>query len=302
MKTLTTDNIVNGMLKITGSDALKFLQGQLTCDLTELTKTRCLPGAYCTPQGRIRATFIIFSVSEDEFLMILPQHQIQYLIEVMAPYVAFFKCSLSDETKQWNVFGLTESQKGNSVDLEQFPSKSWQMSILDNVITIKLPGEESRWYCLTEQPLQDNLLSLDNSSPLAWSSADLKSGMVWINEKNREQFLPHDLSLPSLGAINFTKGCYTGQEIVARMEYRGTPKYLLATLTTQATSEEIPDKLVQLVDNSDKIKIGRLVEKIKLMDNSYLILASIKRDLLDQEKLQLSLSETAILCNIEHPH
>ena len=86
------------------------------------------------------------------------------------------------------------------------------------------------------------------------------------------------------------------------MHYRGKPKYSLALITTEPTDQDIPEKLMQLVDNSSEIKIGQVVEKFHLADNSWLILASIKRDVIEQEKLQLSLSETAILCTIEHPY
>ncbi|MFT5520047.1 MAG: folate-binding protein YgfZ [Enterobacterales bacterium] len=300
MTTLTTENIVNGILKFNGSDAVKFLQGQLSCDINELTLNKSLPGVYCTPQGRIRASFMIIKKANDSYLMLLPKSQISFLIEVMAPYIAFFQCSMEEVSETWSVFGLSAT---DNIDVtSELSDETWQLNIIDDVIFIKLPGIRSRWHCLSSKPLNEKWSKLQSTTQSDWLNEELKSGMVWITDKNRDLFLPHDLSMTALGAINFEKGCYTGQEIVARMHYRGKPKYSLALITTEPTDQDIPEKLVQLVDNSAEIKIGQLVEKFHLADNSWLILASIKRNVLEQEKLQLSLSETAILCTIEHPY
>lgn len=90
MTLFVSDSINKGIVKFKGSDAEKFLQGQLTCDVSELATSVVLPGAYCSPKGRIRANFILVKPEDDEFLMILPSDQVQFLIEVMTPYVAFF--------------------------------------------------------------------------------------------------------------------------------------------------------------------------------------------------------------------
>jgi len=304
MITSTTNNIVNGLLKFSGSDTVKFLQGQLSCDINELTLHKALPGVYCSPQGRIRASFIIIKLADDNYLMILPKSQITFLIEVMKPYIGFFQSAMEDVSEAWHVFGLTESSNSEPLSdtTTHLTTESWQLSIVDDVLCLKLPGAISRWHCLSSQPLNEKWSNIQQTATMDWYSEDLKSGMVWITDKNRDQFLPHDLSMPALGAINFEKGCYTGQEIVARMEYRGTPKYELAIINTEPSDNEIPDKLVQLIDNDNEIKIGQLVEKIQLKDKCWLLLASVKRNILDQEKLKLSLSETAILCTIESPY
>ncbi|MFT5451626.1 MAG: folate-binding protein YgfZ [Enterobacterales bacterium] len=300
MTTLTTENIVNGILKFNGSDTVKFLQGQVSCDINKLTLNKALPGVYCTPQGRIRASFIIIKIAEDDYLMLLPKSQISFLLEVMAPYIAFFQSSMEDVSDTWNVFGLSATD--NTEVTAELTDETWHMNIIDNVIFLKLPGETPRWHCLSSKSLNEKWSKLQSTTELGWLTDDLKSGMVWITDKNRELFLPHDLSMPTLGAINFEKGCYTGQEIVARMEYRGKPKYCIGVISTQPIDSDIPEKLVQLLDNSDEIKIGQVVEKLQLTDNSWLILASIKRNVVEQEKLLLSLSETAILCTIEYPY
>jgi len=176
---------------------------------------------------------------------------------------------------------------------------------MDSFSCFKLVGKDQRWYGLSTSPIEQLTSQFAEAKASTdsnyWTEKDIKAGLVWIDDKNRDQFLPHDLSLPAFGAVNFEKGCYTGQEIVARMEYRGTPKYSLAIVETEETSAEIPDKLLQLIDSNEKNKIGQVVEKTHLDDDRYLIIASLKRAAIEQEKIKLSSSEQAILCTITTP-
>ena len=157
MTTITTENIVNGILQFNGADTVKFLQGQLSCDINQLTLNNALPGVYCTPQGRIRASFIIFKTADDNYLMLLPKSQISYLLEVMAPYVAFFKCSIKDISETWNVFGLSVTD--NTEISCQLTTETWQLSTIDNVLCLKLPGKTPRWHCFSEKTHNENLIN-----------------------------------------------------------------------------------------------------------------------------------------------
>ena len=313
MNTLSRNNIVNGLLQFNGTDAEKFLQGQLSCDVSSLSDTQAAAGCYCSPQGRIRANFILIKLQDEDYLMLLPEQQISFLMETLAPYVAFFKCDMVNVSDNWNTFGLTLDDKNsdNAIisTLTKSGAETWQLVKTDYLLSVKLPGEPSRWHCISPQPIDSLFDSPSNSSIEStdqdWQTAEMNSGWTWINNENRDKFLPHDLSLPAIGAISFTKGCYTGQEIIARMQYRGTPKYLLATLLTEVTDAEIRDKLVQLLDNSTENKIGQVVNKVYLDDKRWLIVASVKRSLfLDQKNEQKALlrsGERSILCNIKIP-
>ena len=298
MTTFATTDTVNGLLKFQGSDAKKFLQGQVTCDIEKLDSETALPGAFCSPKGRVRASFIIFQLNPEKLFMLLPKQQITFLMEVMAPYVAFFQTTMTDASDEMCIFGLLKDDENP----QQQADLPWSFSHANDISSIKLPGDLSRWYCFSPQPIDEYINNCEELSALQWQVEDMKSGLVWINEHNRDKFLPHDLSLPSLGAVSFNKGCYTGQEIVARMEYRGTPKYILAIITTESTSLELPDKLIQIIDKSDEIKLGNVIDKVHLQDDSYVISASIKRILNNDEKFYLSLERKTILCNITIPN
>ena len=303
MLTLASTHMTNGLISVHGDDAEKFLQGQLTTDMTELNVNKAAFGAFCTPQGRVRASFLIMMVNSDEYLLILPKEQISFLVEALAPYVAFFQCEMTDKSDEWHSFRISTDQLDGcqrQADMPALPQTVWEVSVSDSIHCIRLPGESTRWFCLTQQPLDfvENSTTIDEE---VWNKEDMLSGLIWINPSNRDKFLPHDLSMPANGAVSFTKGCYTGQEIIARMHYRGKPKYLLAIITTEPTDEKIPEKIIQLSDNSKEIKIGTIIEQLHLSDNSWLISASVKRMLLNQHNIQISSGERSILCNITIP-
>lgn len=304
MNTSTNPGTVNGLLRIKGSDAGKFLQGQLTCDIEQLDLNKALPGAYCSPQGRIRANFILVKQSDVNFLMLLPESQAAFIEQALSPFVAFFQCTLENESNQWNFCGLMSNNDSNDqlpIDTADLLTDSWEVSKIDGILCINLPGEYKRWICLSHNTFHitpGGYTALDNTD---WIQQDMLQGLVWIDDRNRDKFLPHDLSLPALGAVSFTKGCYVGQEIVARMQYRGKPKYLLALLKTEPMQEKPDDKLIQLIDNKEQFKIGDTVNSLHLDDNSWLICASLKRELLKHQEIQLLSGKQNIICSILVP-
>lgn len=309
MKILATESIVNGLLRIQGADSEKFLQGQLTCDIKKLDPKRAMPGAYCTPQGRIRASFVILKLADDDFLMLLPRPQVKFLIDALSPYIAFFKSEISDESDQWHVVGILrkgqdEYPADNQVlnQLPPLPEQQWESNVSDNLIWVKIPGTDQRWYGMSKTPLMETLTDVKVLDPMEWKIQDICSGFVWINETNREQFVPHDLSLPDFGAVSFEKGCYTGQEIVARMQFRGEPKYLLAVIKTSPTDSQLPDKLMQAENGDEASKIGTVIQKVHLPDNSWLFSASVKKALVSEQQVRLLFPEGAIIATISQPN
>jgi len=303
MTIFTTESVINGLVSFKGVDAGKFLQGQLTCDIDTLTAQKSLPGAYCTPQGRIRANFIIVQYADDNFLMILPKEQVPFVLEALSPYIAFFQCTMEDISSQWHLFGLYTTEDSKPLHINQqieLPEKAWEVVSGNEMICVSLPGNSRRWLCISGQDrdLTSNFEAMDEKQ---WKELEMLSGLIWINETSRDRFLPHDISLPDLGAVSFTKGCYVGQEIVARMQYRGEPKYSLGIIKTEAIEEKPQDQLIQLVNNEEHSKIGESVEMLHLDNNSWLICAALKRELLEEQKIPLYSGERMIICSIMKP-
>ena len=283
-----------GIISCKGADAGKFLQGQITSNIDEISLSNGVFGAFCNPKGRIKTTFLALQVAEEEFLLVMDSSQCDYIISELSPYIAFFKAELTSVTETYQVIGVIS-------DAESQPTEIPLYTVLesDGIFEISMSGLKNRALKLVPRGL-DSEYQFDNS--LNWDLLDIEDGYVWINESNRESFLPHDINLPALGGVSYEKGCYTGQEIIARMHYRGNPKYTAAVIESLETDFSSTDQLLQQVDEDDSKKIGQVVSKPVSENGKSTILASVSKDLLDGSHFQLSNQPNpSILCNIKKP-
>jgi tRNA-modifying protein YgfZ len=293
-----TEPLPLAVLEFIGADAEKFLQGQLTCDLTEVTETQAAPGALCSPKGRVKATFILARKSAEHFYMIMPKGHIEFVQSALQPYSAFFKAQM-----QTNELVITGKFLTTSPAHGLFSSASLADSMTINLpavtatqLNTHLPEYQARQLIISEQA--PDSVEHDSSNKLIpaidWQISDCLAGLIFISSDNCEQFVPHDLSLPRLGAVSFTKGCYTGQEIVARMHYRGNPKYQLALIITEPTELSFSAKLSQSINPEQSQKIGQVVDQINLIDNRKLIVAVVKKELLETPQITLLSDGTSV--------
>lgn len=211
-----------GLLKISGSDAKKFLQGQLTCNLDEITATQSRLGAHCNPKGRIISLFRIFYFDECYYLQ-MPRSMISVAITAFKKYAVFFKVTLEDASDELISVGIMYE------GLNPFPKDIDEAQMINDVVIIRVSGEKHR-YIMTGRlaaitSFWTNLSStIPHISVDAWRYQDILTETVNIYPETSELFLPHELNLHLKNGVSFNKGCYTGQEIIARMHYRGRSK------------------------------------------------------------------------------
>lgn len=190
-----------GLLKISGSGAHKLLQGQLTCDVDQVSARGGIMGAHCNPQGRVISLFAITKM-DDAFYLVMPRQLLDIAAQALKKYAPFYKAELADATDVYQILGVQ-----NHDDLQQHAAA---------VIHLPEPATRSILIMTSGQTASNNSES--------WQLLDILDGIPSIYPATSGAFLPHDLNLPNLKAVSFTKGCYTGQEIIARMQYRGKPK------------------------------------------------------------------------------
>ncbi len=223
-----------GLITIAGEDALSFLQGQLSCDMRDITSTTLNLGATCNTAGRIIALFRIFK-KEDKYCLELPQDLLETAITVFKKYGLFSKVSIHDATHQWQRFGvnglslaslehLLEDNQKEQIQILSFPAIPNQYEIL---------GPDTVMQALWQKLKPKTKIATIN----AWRLTKIRAFVPEIFKASSEQFLPHYLDLPQLGALSFKKGCYRGQEIIARMEYRANIKRGLKTIILPHLSE-----------------------------------------------------------------
>ena len=231
------------VLTVSGKDAAKLLQGQITCNVNDVTGIKSSPGALCNPKGRAITTFILVKTG-DAFLMVLPEELLEPIKKRLQMYVLRSDVTLTDSSGELCLIGLCHP----AMQAEPLFATTQQ-----EIITISLSATQSRYLVIAEA---DKAIALwsdrvgnqgfqpENSDQ--WHYLDILSGIPWLTTETSEEFIPQMLNLDRLGGISFNKGCYTGQEVVARTHYLGKAKRALflaecATPSTPAPNSTIID-------------------------------------------------------------
>ncbi|RMM04976.1 Glycine cleavage T-protein, partial [Pseudomonas syringae pv. maculicola] len=229
-----------GVLAVRGVDAGKFLQGQLTCNLNYLDENTSSLGARCTQKGRMQSSFrLVFE--GDGCLLAMASELIEPQLLDLRKYAVFSKSKLTDESSAWVRFGLQEGDGalvGLGLDL---PQDTGTVVRANELIAIRVSPARAELWVRAEQAdtLKARLASQLAEGPLNdWLLGQIRVGIGQVFGSTREEFIPQMINLQAVGGVSFKKGCYTGQEIVARMQYLGKLKRRLYRLTLR--SDEIP--------------------------------------------------------------
>jgi tRNA-modifying protein YgfZ len=267
-----------GLLEVSGADALTFLQGQVTNDVKQLTvASQVHLTAYCNPKGRMLALFLAFYQNE-RFHLQFNHALIEPIMKRLKMYVMRSKVEIKDISNSLAIIGidgpeatsiLTSSLAKISCDIE-LPINNHELVTFSNTFILKLPSiaGHTRYEIITdttnaseiEKTLKQNCLVVEQTY---WDWLDIKSGIPDVLKATQEQFVPQMLNLDLLNGINFKKGCYTGQEIVARTHYLGSVKrrtYLVEIYS--AESPKAGDKIFDVNQN----EIGQVV---RVASNAY---------------------------------
>lgn len=217
------------LIKVSGADALEFLQGQLTQDVSLLQPSATLPAAWCNPQGRVIATVRIIAI-EGAIGLVVAEDLCEEFCERLLRFRFRSDVHLEIAGDDWSCVA-TE----NSANTELLQAAGLSVVVYASEMPfIEYFGDTS----VLTTGITDSALTPD-----AWRLRLIYAGVPLIGRANSEKFTPHMLNLDRLDAISFAKGCYTGQEIVARTEHRGSSKRRLMRYTTESNSVSIGDKL-----------------------------------------------------------
>jgi folate-binding protein YgfZ len=223
-----------GVIGFAGADAQVFLQGQLTCDVREASTVASRPGALCTPKGRALATFRLWQ-DADGYCMQLPVGQLEPIRKRLSMYVLRSKVSVSDRSDQCVRIGVAGPQAGArlAAALGAAPEALPAAGAIVQADGMQWLALEGGRFELVVQPDAAAALwttlagTITPAGEAAWRWAAIHAGEATLHEETREQFVPQMLDLDLTGGIGFSKGCYTGQEIVARTQYLGRLKQRL---------------------------------------------------------------------------
>jgi tRNA-modifying protein YgfZ len=213
-----------GVIQAQGEDAANFLHNQLTNDVLLLPVGQSRLAAFCSAKGRMQASFVLTKTAPDTLLLVMPLDLLAQTLKRLSMFVLRAKVKLSDASGQWQLRGLL----GESAKALIGEASPWQTVALEGAHTVALyPAVVSgvavpRALCLAPTGLA--LPSSADISTDVWQWAEVMSGVTLLTQPVFEAFVPQMLNYESVGGVNFKKGCYPGQEVVARSQFRGTLK------------------------------------------------------------------------------
>jgi folate-binding protein YgfZ len=202
-----------GLLAVTGADARDFLHAQLTNDIANLPPDRSALAGWCTAKGRLLASFLVIP-SRDGFLLQVARDLAPTVAKRLSMFVLRSKVKVADESDSWAQYGIWDADPGAA-------GVAWDGD------TVVVRVGERRFLKISKAEVDSCAQSED-----AWTLQEIRAGRPLISAATQDQFVPQMVNFEALGAINFQKGCYPGQEIVARAQYRGQVKRRLVHVKT----------------------------------------------------------------------
>jgi len=228
-----------GVICVQGEEAAKFIHGQLTQDFSLLNLSEARLAAFCSAKGRMQASFIGFKRSPTEILLVCSRDLLAPTLKRLSMFVMRAKAKLTDASQDFALFGLAgDAIESIAADAQPIWSKA---DIGDATVVQLYPADGVRralWIAPVTQtaPLGAALSESD------WAWGEVRSGVATVTAPIAEAFVPQMLNYESVGGVNFKKGCYPGQEVVARSQYRGTLKrraYLVHSDAAMKAGDEV---------------------------------------------------------------
>jgi folate-binding protein YgfZ len=246
-----------GVLRARGADARAFLQGQLSNDLTCLGADNTLLAGYHNPQGRVIALMRVAQLADEDLIAVLPRELIAPVAQRLTKFVLRSKVKLSDDSQAWQVYGiLAGSDAPPSLTGAAAP-----LARLGDALALRLSTEPARWLCVGPAAAPAPL-GLPAGELLAWQCSAIAAGEPQVYAATSEEFVAQMLNLDVLGAIALDKGCYTGQEVIARAHYRGRVKRRLQRFVSEGAAQLVRAQAGALRDG----RSFKVVDAVQLPD------------------------------------
>lgn len=258
-----------GWVSLLGDQTESFLQGQLSCDVGQLSNGQATLGAYCDPKGRVIATFFLLFWQE-KYSLLLPKSNIPTLTNILGRYAPFSKVTLSVTEPNYHYYcstqpiNLPSGIQQTSIQFSLSKNSPYQLSIIPDKHKTSFENtysEQGVSECHAEH----------------WQRWLIEHQITLIEPDTSEKCLPQMLNLEKLGAVSFTKGCFVGQEVIARTQHLGKLKRHLHTLTLNAQTPPLAGDALRLPDDREA---GIVMSVAMISDNTYQLLAVIPDHLL----------------------
>ena len=211
-----------GIIRAVGADAASFLHNQLTNDVLLMKESQCRLAAFCNAKGRMQASFVVYKRSAEEVLLICRKDLIAQTVKRLSMFVLRAKAKLSDASDEFQLLGLAGDAAIAS--LNGASTEPWHRHAGGDADVLTLYSALGQPRALWIAPNEITAPAGATLSAELWQVGEVMSGIAWVELATFEAFVPQMLNYESVDGVNFKKGCYPGQEVVARSQFRGTLK------------------------------------------------------------------------------
>jgi hypothetical protein len=214
-----------GLIRAQGDDAAKFLHGQLTNDFSLLGLSEARLAGFCNAKGRLQASVIGFKLGPADILLLCSQDLLAATLKRLGMFVMRAKLQLTDASNDFVVFGLVGDAVANAAkNIAGYAYSVWAKHEFLNGSLVNLYPADGTARALWVAPVGAAAPAGDTLTAELWAWGEVRSGIVTVTQPIFEALVPQMLNYESVGGVNFKKGCYPGQEVVARSQFRGTLK------------------------------------------------------------------------------
>lgn len=261
-----------GVLHISGDDTQNFLQNLLTNDVNALSINQSQLSGFCNAKGRLFAVFLLIKRAH-YYQIILPKSMVSILQQRLSMFVLRSKVTIEDRSETVKCIGLL-SVMNNAIS---------ELHLSDNDI-ISYGQDEKRSLCILSQDQTDELLTQLHTnkwqlvSDKVWQQGNIEAGIPSIFPETKEKFTPQQVNLDLVNGVSFNKGCYPGQEVVARLHYLGKPSRRM--FIAQAHTDNLPSVGDEVKTESDDVA-GHIVQVNSKEPDSIQLLLSLKLSEID---------------------
>ena len=300
-----------GIIAFSGNDAAAFLQGQVTCNINLVTEKQSALGAYCNPKGRAISVFRAFKIGST-FYWLGSAELLPIVIKRLKMYILRSDVQIQDVTDRWRQIGISKPPKKfpalGSVT-PKAPEENGETVISGDVVVIKPSSFSERLMILAPEEQAKSLwLDLAESqqyretSSTKWDEMEIQDGIPNLVNETSEQFIPQMLNLDLLGGISLDKGCFTGQEIVARTHYLGNLKQRMFLASCDCNQQIIANAPIYEDDDQSHQSVGHVVSSVAQNKGRQIMLVVLKLSSADSTKLCIQAPENNYITVLQLPY
>ena len=270
----------DGLIAATGADAVAFLQAQLTSDVAGMTASQTQYSGYCTPKGRLLATVLIWR-DHDEIVLQLPRTLHEALRARLSKYVLRAHVKLVDATQAYRLFGVAGSQAQDAIASfdAPLPQTNHEVVSTSGIRVTRLPID--RYAVLVHTEHADRVHAAlaahaEQHPPSAWVRTDIEAGIAIVTTATQDEYVPQMINLDLIGGVSYSKGCYPGQEIVARMHYLGRVKQRMYRVHLPVAQLPVPGDALYSHEFGPDQASGAIITATPASDGGFEALAVIQ--------------------------